>query len=123
MDREAPSWAQQTQTIYARKATIWATVHYLLGFASAILATAIAATAKVQGGIDPTLLASVAAVSAGFSFLSTGLNASKRSVSYDRASDILYAAIIRYRLDDSIAEGTVGEAAIRALDILHGDSK
>jgi hypothetical protein len=122
MDRQLPEWTQRKQAMYARKATIWASAHYLIGFTSAILATIIAATAKVQGGIDPTLLMTIASFSAGLSFLGTGLNANKRSSNYDRASDVLWAAMIRYQLDPNVPDSTLGEAGIRALDILHGDS-
>jgi hypothetical protein len=99
----------------------WKTAHYVAGFSSAVLATAIAVNTKTGFIRNSTHALVIASLAAGLSFLVTTMGAQERVRRLEHAAWEVEEAMALYRADSSIPLSELGKAEARAVKILKGE--
>src|SRR5664279_1677722 len=118
--RTIPPATYRKWRIWRNSAMGWKTAHYLAGFLSTVLATAIAINTKTSF-LNSTSALIIGSLAAGLSFLVTTMGAQERVRLLERAAWELEAAMALYRSDDSVPLSELGKAEARGIDILKGE--
>jgi hypothetical protein len=91
--------------------------HYTVGFSSAVLSAALAASAKSQFP-SPGWKMALGALAAGLTFLLTALGSQKKGRAFEAASRHLERAIAKFRTDDTADARILGQSEAEGIDLL-----